>query len=86
MNICLKFNIKKIIAMDPIIIAILLISRFLTGNPRGFPSSEIRYFFCPKINAIRPINIPIPAARNPHLKSIEPQTNGEKNAPRLIPM
>ena len=86
LNHCLKFNIKKIINIDPIIIPMLLGSNFFTGSPIGTPSSEIRYFFCPKINATSQINIPIPAHKKPHLKSIEPQTRGEKNAPKLIPM
>ena len=39
---------------------------------------ETKYFFWPITKATNPINIPIAAAKNPHLKSIEPQTNGEK--------
>ena len=77
---------KKIIAIEPTIIKILLASNFFTGKPICFPSSEIRYFFCPNTNATNPISIPTPAAKNPHLKSIDPHTNGEKKAPKLIPI
>ena len=86
-NHCLKFSMKKMMPIEPIIMAIDFTSSGFTGKPISLPCSEIRYFFCNAINPTSPSNMPKHAAKKPHFASPkELHTSGEKNAPKLIPM
>ncbi len=62
-------------------------------SPKVFPSGSNTYLLCNNFRVATPKSIPIPPAKNAHLKSAglpvsptNPHTNGPKAPPTLIPM